>query len=70
MKIRKGKDRKTGTQGITKVMKKGNQLRDEYLDKLADVQELKGNKHRAAIIRNIRKVEELNLTFGHIKYAK
>lgn len=35
------------------MRKNGTQLRDQYLEELADIQELKGNKNRAAIIRNI-----------------
>lgn len=44
-------------------------MQDQYLEELTDIQELKGNKNRAAIVRNIQKVEALNLTYGHIKYV-
>ena len=43
--------------------------RQTYLEEAADVQELKGNGDRARILQNIRNVEELRRTYGHIRYA-
>ena len=39
------------------------------MEECVDIQELEGNKNRAAIIRKTSKEEELNLTYGYIRFG-
>ena len=51
------------------MQKQAVQHRDQYLHDQADMYELLGQKNRAKILQNIRKVEELRREYGHIKFA-
>lgn len=43
--------------------------REEYLEDMADIYELKGQVNRVAIVWSIVWVEELRRTYGHIRYS-
>ena len=54
---------------LKEARKNAETHREQYLHEQAEIYELLGQKNRAKIIQNIRKVEELRRTFGHIKWV-
>lgn len=56
-------------QRLIEARKNGAQQRPKYLEERAEIQELKGQHNRAAIIKNIIKSEDIRQIYGHIKYS-
>ena len=63
------KERHQAIRALQQIRMDAYNHRQTYLEEAADIQELKGNTDRVQILRNIRTVEELRRTYGHIRYA-
>ena len=61
--------RKGAIKDIRTARATGYANRRTYLDEKADIEELKGNATRQQIIKNIKNVEELRHTYGHIRFV-